>query len=199
MTWPANCTLTPEARAQDCASTDGWWSRASRCCTASAGYASAGRYATTSMKPSSSSDARYRRRLKSSPSGSKSLVLARVATYLATVTRRCPASVASAPPPGLFSRGYLPATGQGYASGALQTSQNLGQTVVLALASALFSAVSTEAPGQLVPFVWAFALLILPVAGPVCLAGRTRTASPDRQRDPEPAVTAAHAEPMDET
>ncbi|MER5432165.1 MFS transporter [Streptomyces sp. NPDC002588] len=77
----------------------------------------------------------------------------------------------------LLSLTHAPVGGQGYASGAMQTSQNLGQTLVLALASALFSAVSTATTGQLTPFVWAFALLVLPVAGTACLAGRTRTAA----------------------
>ncbi|WP_329536357.1 MFS transporter [Streptomyces sp. NBC_01450] len=105
----------------------------------------------------------------------------------------------AAPSLTLLSLAHAPVGGQGYASGAMQTSQNLGQTVVLALASALLSAVSTAATGQLAPFVWAFALLVLPVVGTVCLAGRTRMASPDRQRDPAPAVTTAHAEPVDAT
>ncbi|MFJ5837721.1 hypothetical protein ACIQGO_13320 [Streptomyces shenzhenensis] len=73
----------------------------------------------------------------------------------------------------------------------MQTSQNLGQTVVLALASALFSAVSA-AGGQLTPFGWAFALLVLPAMGAACLAGRTRMADLDRQRAPERAATACH-------
>ncbi|WP_329536276.1 MFS transporter [Streptomyces sp. NBC_01450] len=104
----------------------------------------------------------------------------------------------AAPSLTLLSLAHAPVGGQGYASGAMQTSQNLGQTVVLALASALLSAVSTAATGQLAPFVWAFALLVMPVAGSACLAGRTRMASPDRHHDPEPAVTTAHPEAMDE-
>jgi MFS family permease len=100
----------------------------------------------------------------------------------------------------LLSLTHAPVGGQGYASSAMQTSQNLGQTVVLALSSALFSAVSTATTGQLAPFVWAFALLVLPVAGTVCLASRTRMTSPDQQRAPEPAATTSHhAEPVDET
>lgn len=92
----------------------------------------------------------------------------------------------------LLSLTHAPVGGQGYASGAMQSSQNLGQTVVLALASALFSAVSADT-GQLAPFATAFALLVLPAVGAACLAGRTRMAGPDRQRDPERAVTTAHA------
>ncbi|GAA3823313.1 hypothetical protein GCM10022206_72020 [Streptomyces chiangmaiensis] len=92
----------------------------------------------------------------------------------------------SAPSLTLLSLTHAPIGRQGYASGAMQTSQNLGQTVVLALASALFSAVSAAVTGQLAPFAWAFALLVLPAAGAACLAGRTRMARPDQQSGERP-------------
>ncbi|MEU6578489.1 MFS transporter [Streptomyces sp. NPDC046805] len=104
----------------------------------------------------------------------------------------------AAPSLTLLSLAHAPVGGQGYASGAMQTSQNLGQTAVLALASALFSAVSAVA-GQPAPFAWTFALLVLPAAVVSCLAGRTRMADPDRQHTPEHGETAAHAQPIDET
>ncbi|MFC0598179.1 MFS transporter [Streptomyces palmae] len=104
----------------------------------------------------------------------------------------------AAPSLTLLSLTHAPVAGQGYASGAMQTSQNLGQTVVLALASALFSGVSA-ATGQLTPFAWTFALLALPAAVASCLAGRTRAAEPGRRHAPEHGVTAARAQPIDET
>ncbi|WP_406465093.1 MFS transporter [Streptomyces sp. NBC_01622] len=98
----------------------------------------------------------------------------------------------------LLSLNHAPAGGQGYASSAMQTAQNLGQTIVLALASALFSAVSTATNSQLAPFVWAFALLVLPVTATARLAARTRTAGPERGHASGSAVTACPAEPVDE-
>ncbi|MGW1544440.1 MFS transporter [Streptomyces sp. NPDC002309] len=74
----------------------------------------------------------------------------------------------------LLSLAHTSADRQGYASGAMQTSQNLGQTLVLAVTSALFTAVSAASTSRLPAFAGAFALLILPIAGAVCLAGRTR-------------------------
>lgn len=74
----------------------------------------------------------------------------------------------------LLSLAHTPADRQGYASGAMQTSQNLGQTLVLAVTSALFTAVSAASTNRLPAFAGAFALLILPIAGAACLAGRTR-------------------------
>ena len=98
----------------------------------------------------------------------------------------------------LLSLDHAPVGGQGFASSAMQTAQNLGQTIVLALASALFSAASTATNSQLAPFAWAFALLVVPVTGTVRLAARTRTAGPERQRDPESAATPCPADPVDE-
>ena len=98
----------------------------------------------------------------------------------------------------LLSLNHAPVGGQGYASGAMQTAQNLGQTIVLALASALFSVVTAVTNSQLAPFAWAFALLVVPVTGTVRLAVRTRTAGPERGRDAESDATACPAEPVDE-
>ncbi|WP_019071759.1 MFS transporter [Streptomyces hokutonensis] len=99
----------------------------------------------------------------------------------------------------LLSLNHAPAGGQGYASSAMQTAQNLGQTLVLALASALFSAVTAATNSQLAPFVWAFALLVLPVTATARLAARTRTAGPERRRESEPAVTACPVETVEES
>ncbi|MEV1020507.1 MFS transporter [Streptomyces sp. NPDC050264] len=80
----------------------------------------------------------------------------------------------AAPSLTLLSLTHAPADRQGYASSAMQTSQNLGQTLVLALASALFSAVAALTSGQLPSFAAAFALLLLPVAWACATAGRAR-------------------------
>ncbi|MFD9561670.1 MFS transporter [Streptomyces sp. NPDC059994] len=76
----------------------------------------------------------------------------------------------------LLSLAHTPADRQGYASGAMQTSQSLGQTLVLAVTSALFTAVSAASTSRLPAFAGAYALLILPIAAAACLAGRTRVA-----------------------
>ncbi|WP_371657169.1 MULTISPECIES: MFS transporter [unclassified Streptomyces] len=76
----------------------------------------------------------------------------------------------------LLSLAHTPPDRQGYASGAMQTSQSLGQTLVLAVTSALFTAVSAASTSRLPAFAGAYALLILPIAGAACLAGRTRVA-----------------------
>ena len=70
------------------------------------------------------------------------------------------------------------------------------QTLVLALASALFSVVSAASTTQLPPFAWAFLVLLLPVAAAGCLAGRTRTANSARQGAHEPS-TATRVESLD--
>ncbi|MFI0943050.1 MFS transporter [Streptomyces sp. NPDC021020] len=102
----------------------------------------------------------------------------------------------AAPSLTLLSLRHAPAGGQGYASGAMQTSQNLGQTVVLALASALFSAVSAVAGGQLPPFACAFGLLVVPALAAAALASRTRAHSrtPDGGRPPAPEPAPGTAE-----
>ncbi|MEW2132004.1 MFS transporter [Streptomyces sp. NPDC005435] len=82
----------------------------------------------------------------------------------------------------LLSLAHTPAGRQGYASGALQTAQNLGQTLVLMVTSAVFTALSAASTGQLPAFTGAFTLLMLPVAGAGCLAGRTRITAAGRQR-----------------
>ncbi|MET9364384.1 MFS transporter [Streptomyces sp. NPDC006632] len=83
----------------------------------------------------------------------------------------------------LLSLAHTPADRQGYASGAMQTSQNLGQTLVLAVTSALFTAVSAASASPLPAFAGAFALLLLPIAGAAGLAGRTRVTADDRHDD----------------
>ncbi|WP_459740405.1 MFS transporter [Streptomyces sp. E-15] len=100
----------------------------------------------------------------------------------------------AAPSLTLLSLAHAPAGRQGSVSGAMQISQNLGQTLVLALSSALFSAVSAGTAGRLPAFATAFVLLLVPIAGAACLAGRTRTTSPDRRPGPEPTGTAARTE-----
>ncbi|WP_343244845.1 MFS transporter, partial [Streptomyces sp. SID14478] len=83
----------------------------------------------------------------------------------------------AAPSLTLLSLAHAPADRQGYASSAMQTSQNLGQTLVLALASALFSAVSAAASGQLPAFAGAFVFLLVPIAAACGVAGRARAAA----------------------
>lgn len=95
----------------------------------------------------------------------------------------------------LLSLTHAPAGGQGYASSVMQTSQNLGQTGILALASALFSAVSAAADPR-APFLGAFALLLLPVVAVACLAGRTRKESRDRHPVPDGGQAPAPAHPV---
>lgn len=80
----------------------------------------------------------------------------------------------------LLSLAHTPPDRQGYASGAMQTSQNLGQTLVLAMTSAVFTAVSAASTSRLPAFAAAFALLILPIAAAARLAGRTRVAGAGR-------------------
>jgi MFS family permease len=92
----------------------------------------------------------------------------------------------------LLSLAHTPADRQGYASGAMQTSQNLGQTLVLAVTSALFTAVSAASANRLPAFAGAFALLILPIAVAACLAGRTRVT--DTGQHDASGVSAATAE-----
>ncbi|MFE6893401.1 MFS transporter [Streptomyces sp. NPDC057694] len=80
----------------------------------------------------------------------------------------------AAPSLTLLSLAHSPADRQGAASSAMQTSQNLGQTVVLAVASGLFSAVGAVADGRLPAFAGAFVLLLLPAVAAGALAARTR-------------------------
>uniref|UniRef100_UPI003983B915 MFS transporter n=1 Tax=Streptomyces kunmingensis TaxID=68225 RepID=UPI003983B915 len=80
----------------------------------------------------------------------------------------------AAPSLTLLSLTHAPADRQGYASSAMQTSQNLGQTLVLALASALFSAATALSTGRLPAFAAAFVLLLLPVVWAWAASGRAR-------------------------
>ncbi|QIZ02292.1 MFS transporter [Streptomyces sp. S1D4-11] len=99
----------------------------------------------------------------------------------------------------LLSLTHAPARRQGYASAAMQTSQNLGQTLVLALTSALFSAAATAPSSQLPAFGAAFTLLVLPIVGTLCLAGRARAPGPDQQHSTEGTFTASQVQPADGT
>ncbi|MGA4843944.1 MFS transporter [Streptomyces sp. G45] len=63
----------------------------------------------------------------------------------------------------------------GYASGAMQTSQNLGQVTVLGLASALFNATLAAHAADAVGYGAAFALLLAPCALGALLATRARS------------------------
>ncbi|WP_425588937.1 MFS transporter [Streptomyces similanensis] len=94
----------------------------------------------------------------------------------------------------LLSLAHTSADKQGYASGAMQTSQNLGQTLVLAVTSALFTTLSAASTSRLPAFAGAFVLLILPIVGTACLAGRTRIVAADRQRASGPSAAAANAQ-----
>ncbi|MFJ2739364.1 MFS transporter [Streptomyces sp. NPDC087440] len=84
----------------------------------------------------------------------------------------------------LLSLHHTPPDRQGYASAAMQTTQNLGQIAVLGVASALFNAVLVR-EGELPGYAGAFALLLVPTALVVLLAGRARADAP-RTRTPSP-------------
>jgi MFS family permease len=77
----------------------------------------------------------------------------------------------------LLSLHHTPPERQGYASSAMQTTQNLGQIVVLGVASALLNAVLVT-DGELRSYGAAFTLLLLPTALVVILAGRARENAP---------------------
>jgi hypothetical protein len=101
----------------------------------------------------------------------------------------------AAPSLTLLSPARTSADQQGYAGGATQTSRNLGQTpvptLVLAVTSALFTVLAAVPTSQLPACAGAFALLALPVAGSVCLAGRTRVVATHQKRATgSPAATA---------
>ncbi|MGC0316724.1 MFS transporter [Kitasatospora acidiphila] len=83
---------------------------------------------------------------------------------------------ALAPSLTLLSLSHAPADRQGFASSAMQTTQNLGQIVVLGAASGLFNGLGGVAAG-VGGFRWAFVVLLLPCAAVVLLAGRARAAS----------------------
>ncbi|QKW24666.1 MFS transporter [Kitasatospora sp. NA04385] len=99
----------------------------------------------------------------------------------------------AAPSLTLLSLAHTPADRQGYASGAMQTSQNLGQTLVLAVTSALFTTLSVLSDGGLPAFTGAFALLAVPIAAAAALSGRTRVTAAATVRRPAPEPSAAGA------
>jgi MFS family permease len=74
----------------------------------------------------------------------------------------------------LLSLAHGPSDRQGYASGAMQTSQNLGQIAVLGVASAVFNAGLFFGSGELAGYEAAFALLLVPTFLAALLATRAR-------------------------
>ncbi|MGW6454813.1 MFS transporter [Streptomyces sp. NPDC055078] len=74
----------------------------------------------------------------------------------------------------VLSLSHSPPDRLGHASGAMQTSQNLGQIGVLGLASALFNVVLGMGSNNLAGYGAAFGLLIVPCALAALLAVRTR-------------------------
>ncbi|WP_329127902.1 MFS transporter [Streptomyces sp. NBC_01465] len=76
----------------------------------------------------------------------------------------------------LLSLAHSPADRQGYASSAMQTSQNLGQIAILGVASAVFNAGLVLGSGQLVGYGAAFTLLLVPTLLAAVLAVRARKA-----------------------
>lgn len=102
----------------------------------------------------------------------------------------------AAPSLTLLSLAHSPADRQGYASGAMQTAQSLGQTLVLAVTSALFTALSAAWASRLPAFAGAYALLILPIAGAAFLAGRTRVADTGPREALTPSVASGEGQPQ---
>jgi len=78
----------------------------------------------------------------------------------------------------VLSLAATPADRQGYASSAMQTTQNLGQVITLALTSILFASFAGPHSARPAGYTAAFALLAVPIALTVLLA--SRTAAPDR-------------------
>ncbi|MFG2864748.1 MFS transporter [Streptomyces sioyaensis] len=76
----------------------------------------------------------------------------------------------------LLSLSHSPPDLQGYASSAMQTTQNLGQITVMGLASALFHAGLGTGSTGLAGYVAAFGLLLVPSVLAALLAARARTA-----------------------
>ncbi|HZE39001.1 MAG TPA: MFS transporter [Stackebrandtia sp.] len=74
----------------------------------------------------------------------------------------------------LLSLDHSPPERQGHASSAMQTTQNLGQVMVLGFVSAVFNAIHAATTGA---FVAAFGLLLVPIALAVALAPRAATAA----------------------
>ncbi|WP_432001990.1 MFS transporter [Streptomyces sioyaensis] len=75
----------------------------------------------------------------------------------------------------LLSLSHSPPGRQGYASSAMQTTQNLGQITVMGLASALFHAGLGAGAIGLAGYVAAFGLLLVPSVLAALLAARART------------------------
>jgi MFS family permease len=75
----------------------------------------------------------------------------------------------------LLSLSHSPPDRQGYAGSAMQTTQNLGQTAVLALCSALLTACLAAGATDPVGYGAAFALLLVPSLLAALLASRART------------------------
>lgn len=80
----------------------------------------------------------------------------------------------------VLSLRHSPRGRQGYASSAMQTTQNLGQTTVLGAASALFNACLGVGSSQATGYAAAFGLLLVPCVAATLLAGRARATRPSR-------------------
>ncbi|MGW1407129.1 MFS transporter [Streptomyces sp. NPDC002403] len=76
----------------------------------------------------------------------------------------------------VLSLSHAPAGRQGHASSAMQTNQNLGQILVLGVASAVFNAFLGAGSNDHVGYVAAFGLLLVPGVLAALLAGRARSA-----------------------
>ncbi|MER5767234.1 MFS transporter [Streptomyces sp. NPDC001985] len=74
----------------------------------------------------------------------------------------------------VLSLTHSPPDRQGCASGAMQTSQNLGQIMVLGLASAVLNAFPGDGRTEAAGYAAAFGLLLVPCALAALLAARTR-------------------------
>lgn len=80
----------------------------------------------------------------------------------------------------VLSLRHSPPGRQGYASSAMQTTQNLGQTTVLGAASALFNACLGVGSSHATGYAAAFGLLLVPCVAATLLAGRARATRPSR-------------------
>jgi len=76
----------------------------------------------------------------------------------------------------VLSLATSPADRQGYASSAMQTAQNLGQVITLALATIVFETFAGPSATRPAGYAAAFALLAVPSVLAVLLAARTRRA-----------------------
>ncbi|MGW2848875.1 MFS transporter [Streptomyces sp. NPDC001274] len=76
----------------------------------------------------------------------------------------------------VLSLGHAPRDRQGYASSAMQTNQNLGQIVILGIASALFNAFLSAGSDDHTGYAAAFTLLLVPGVLAAVLATRAREA-----------------------